>query len=121
TVANINPSKATARPRRFIVSSMARGCPSSSMGGLAWTVDHSAGPIQPAAARDLVAPVARHSVSRTRCSALSALTRAFDVLWRCTADAGPRLLLGHEKTGVPGLRRVTPLHFLPHRAQGRPV
>src|SRR5262249_60105851 len=29
-----------------------------------------------------------YPVSRTRCSALSAFTRVFVALWRCTADAG---------------------------------
>ena len=32
-------------------------------------------------------------LSRMQCSAVSAFTRVFDALWRCTADPGPRLLL----------------------------
>ena len=30
-------------------------------------------------------------VSWTRCGAISAITRVFDALWRCSAEPGPRL------------------------------
>ena len=45
------------------------------------------------------------AVSRTRCSAISAFTRVFDALWRCTAEPGPSQMRAFVT--IPGLQRIT--------------